>query len=218
MHARSLQSCSTVTLRTVAHRAPLSMGFFRQDYWSGLPCPPPGDLPDPGIEPESHYIYLYWQMGSLPLRSDQIRWVTQSCPTLCNPMDCNLPGSSVHGILQARLLEWVAIPFSRESSRLRDQTWVSCIAGRFFIIWATKEVVIREESSPCSGWKMPRLNSNPNSVSTGIRSPFPLSSAHPDAVSCSPMCVPGLQESRAHSGMAHLTEESELASGQVWAK
>ena len=43
--------------------------------------------------------------------------VTQSCPTLCNPMDCGLPGSSVHGILQARILEWVAIPFSRGSSR-----------------------------------------------------------------------------------------------------
>ena len=49
-----------------------------------------------------------------------------------NPMDCSPPGSSVHGILQARILEWVAIPFSRGSSLLRDQTWVSFIAGRFF--------------------------------------------------------------------------------------
>ena len=47
------------------------------------------------------------------------------------------PGSSVHGILQARILEWVAIPFSKGSSRLRDQTWVSHIAHRFFTIWAT---------------------------------------------------------------------------------
>ena len=46
-------------------------------------------------------------------------WVTLSCPALCNPMDCIPPGSSVHGILQARILEWVAIPFSRESSQLR---------------------------------------------------------------------------------------------------
>ena len=46
-------------LWTVAHQAPLSTGFFRQEHWSGLPCPPPGDLPDPGIEPVSHYIYLY---------------------------------------------------------------------------------------------------------------------------------------------------------------
>ena len=42
-----------VTLWTVAHQAPLTMGFSRQEYWSGLPCPPPGDLPDPGIKPES---------------------------------------------------------------------------------------------------------------------------------------------------------------------
>ena len=60
--------------------------------------------------------------------------VAQSCLTLCDPMDCSPPGSSVHGILQARILEWVAIPFSRESSQLRDRIWFSCIAGRFFTI------------------------------------------------------------------------------------
>ena len=49
----------------------------------------------------------------------------QSCPTLCNPMDCSPPGSSVHGILQARILEWVAMPSSRDSSQPRDQTQVS---------------------------------------------------------------------------------------------
>ena len=58
----------------------------------------------------------------------------QSCPTLCGPMDCSPPGSSVHGILQARILEWVAISFSRGSSQPRDQTWVSPIAGKFFTI------------------------------------------------------------------------------------
>ena len=60
--------------------------------------------------------------------------VTQSCPTLCDTLDCSLPGSSVHGILQARILEWVAIPFFRGSSltsQPRDQTWASHIAGRF---------------------------------------------------------------------------------------
>ena len=61
--------------------------------------------------------------------------VVQSCPTLCNPMDCNPPGSSVHGILQARILEWVAISFSRRSSWPR----VSCIACIFFIIWGTRD-------------------------------------------------------------------------------
>ena len=66
--------------------------------------------------------------------------VTQLCPTLCDPMDCSPAGSSVQGILQARTLEWVAISFSRESFPLRDQTWVSSIAGRFFTVWATRKV------------------------------------------------------------------------------
>ena len=63
--------------------------------------------------------------------------VTQSCLTPCDPMDCSLPGSSVHGILQARILEWVAMPSSRGSSWPRDLTWISCIAGRFFNLRAT---------------------------------------------------------------------------------
>ena len=54
-------------------------------------------------------------------------------------MDCNLPGSSIRGILQARILEWVAICFSRGSSPPRDRTQVSCVAGRLFTIWATRE-------------------------------------------------------------------------------
>ena len=62
--------------------------------------------------------------------------VTQSCLTLCDPMDYSLPGSSVHGILQARILEWVTITFSRGSSWHRDQTRVSYTAGRFFTIRA----------------------------------------------------------------------------------
>ena len=57
--------------------------------------------------------------------------VTQSCLTLCDPLNCSLPSSSVDEILQARILEWVAIPFSRGSSQPRDETQVSCIAGRF---------------------------------------------------------------------------------------
>ena len=60
--------------------------------------------------------------------------VAQSCPTLCNPMNYSPPGSSVHGILQARILDWVPIPFSRESSRPSDRTWVSHITGGFFTI------------------------------------------------------------------------------------
>ena len=60
--------------------------------------------------------------------------VAQSCSTLCSPMDHSPPGSSVHGLLQARILEWVAISFSRRSSQLRDQTCSSCIAGKFFTV------------------------------------------------------------------------------------
>ena len=55
-----------------------------------------------------------------------------------NPMDCSLPGSSVHGILQARILEWVAIPFSRASSQPKDWTQVSCISGRFSTVWESE--------------------------------------------------------------------------------
>ena len=63
--------------------------------------------------------------------------VAQSCPTLCNPMDHRPPGSSVHGILQTRILEWVVTAFSRGSSWPRDWTQLSCIAGGFFTVWAT---------------------------------------------------------------------------------
>ena len=75
-------------------------------------------------------------------------WLTKFCylkvkllshVQLCDPMDCSLPGFSIHGIFQARVLEWVAISFSRGSSWPRDQTQVSCIAGRRFTLWATRE-------------------------------------------------------------------------------
>ena len=77
----------------------------------------------------------------LALQWGEVKWseVSQSCPTLCDPMDCSLPGFTDHGIFQARVLEWVAIAFSRGSSQPRDRTQVSCIVGRFFILWATRE-------------------------------------------------------------------------------
>ena len=65
--------------------------------------------------------------------------ITQSCLTLCDPMDCSPPGSSVHGIFQARILEWIAIFFSRRSFQPRDRTWVSYIAVRFFTNSPTRE-------------------------------------------------------------------------------
>ena len=58
--------------------------------------------------------------------------IAKSCRTVCNCMDCNPPGSSVHGILPERILEWVTISFSRGSSQLRDRTCISCLPGRFF--------------------------------------------------------------------------------------
>ena len=64
--------------------------------------------------------------------------VAQSCPPLCDPMDCSPSVSSVHGIGQARILEWVAILFFKGSSLARDQNWVSCIAGGFFTVSATR--------------------------------------------------------------------------------
>ena len=70
--------------------------------------------------------------------------VTQSRPTLCNPLDCSLPGSSVLGILQARILEWVAIPFCRGSSQHRDRIQVSRTLGRLFTFWATREACCKE--------------------------------------------------------------------------
>ena len=129
------ESCLTLAAPwTVAHQAPLSKGSSRQEYWSGLSFPTPGYLPDQGLDlgfphcrqiPTDlrHQRSLYIYIGDL---------VTESCPTLCDPMDCSLPGSSLYGILQARVQEWVAIAFSRGSSWPRDRTWVSCIPGRRF--------------------------------------------------------------------------------------
>ena len=67
--------------------------------------------------------------------------VAQSCPTLCDPMDCSLPGFSVHGIFQARILEWIAIPISKGTSQPRDQTLVSCIAGKILYRLSYSEVI-----------------------------------------------------------------------------
>ena len=80
---------------TVSCQTPLSMGFFRQEYWRRELFPSTGNLPSPGV-------------------------------------NCSLPDSSIHGILHARILEWVAYPFSRGSSQPRNWTGVSCIVGRFF--------------------------------------------------------------------------------------
>ena len=88
---------------TAAGQAPLTMGLSRQEYWSGCPCPPPGDLPTQGSNPDLSHC----------------RWILYHLSHQGSP----------------RILEWVAYPFSRGSSQPRNQTRVSCIAGRFFITW-----------------------------------------------------------------------------------
>ena len=94
-------------------------------------------------------VKIYLTMEEKYLLELMINWnmfvcceVAQLSPTLCDPMDCNLSGSSIHGIFQVRILEWIAISFSRRSSWPRDWTQVSCIVGRClcFTIWAIREV------------------------------------------------------------------------------
>ena len=114
---------------TVARQALLSMEFSRQEYWGRLPFSPLGDLPNPEIEPVS----LALQADSLPSElpgkpfNYYLVLVAQSYPTLCDPIDNSPPGSSVHGISQARIREPVVISFSRGSCQPRDQTSISCI-------------------------------------------------------------------------------------------
>ena len=91
------------------------------------------------------HMYIMYDWVNKPLKESE---VAQSCPTCCDPMDCSLPGFSVHGILQARVLEWVTISFFRGSSQTRDQTRVSHIGGRRFNLWATKEAT--KQAIKCS--------------------------------------------------------------------
>ena len=110
-----------VTLWTIACQAPLPLEFSRQESWSGLPCPPPGDLPDPGMETVSltsldfagrfFITSATWEAPSFCTMLCYAKSL-QSCPTLCDPIDGSPPGSAIPGILQARTLEWVAVSFS----------------------------------------------------------------------------------------------------------
>ena len=98
--------CLFSTPWTVAHQAPLSMGFSRQEYWSGLPCPPPGDLPNPGIKTSSPVtpalqvdsLQLSHRGSPYPLFSS----VAQSCLPLCSPMDGGAWWTLVHGVAKSR--------------------------------------------------------------------------------------------------------------------
>ena len=86
-------------------------------------------------------------------------FVTQLCPTLCDPVDCSLPGSSIHGILQARILEWVAIPFSRGSSQLRDRTHVSC-----FLHWQVGSLPLAPPGKPQLCTHCPAIGSSKHTL------------------------------------------------------
>ena len=132
-YAQSLQSCPTLceTMYCVAHQTPLSMGFPRQEYWSGLPYPPPGDLPNTGMEPKSS-VSPALQADSLWLS----HWespvhvyccccvVVRSCLALCNPLDSSVPGllvpyhlldfaqTFVHWVCDAIQLSYPLLPLS----------------------------------------------------------------------------------------------------------
>ena len=95
--------------------------------------------------------------------------VAQLCPTLCNPKGCSVPGSSIRGILQVRILEWVPIPFSKGSFQPKDRTHVSQISGRFSTIWATREAHLNEK------WKWSRSVVSDSSRPHGLTPWTPLS-------------------------------------------
>ena len=106
--SRSVVSDSVIPW-AVAYQAPLSMEFSRQEYWSGLPFPSPGDLPDPGIEPRSPALQEDSLLSELPGKPTLVPHnvtIGQLCRTLCDPID-----DTVYGFLQARILEWVAFLF-----------------------------------------------------------------------------------------------------------
>ena len=131
VHACVLSCFSRVqlfsTIWTAVRQAPLSVGFSRQEYWSGLACSPPENLPDPGIKPRSpaspalaagFFITSTTWEALIHIQFNSVQSLAaaakslQSCPTLCDSIDSSPPGSPIPGILQARTLEWVAVSFS----------------------------------------------------------------------------------------------------------
>ena len=169
--------CSVIwllgTLWTGAHRVPQSMGFSRNECCSELPCSHPGDLPNPGMQPT--FLLSPALAGGFFITSAtwEAYWSRVNYSVVFHslqPMDCCPPGSSVHRILQARVLEWVAIPFSRGSSWLRDQTQVCHLAGRLFKVWVTSACVLSffspvrlfESLEKLAVWKNANYNIHPH--------------------------------------------------------
>ena len=121
------------------------IGLFSLTTYFSFPdsCPTPKPSPGPHeaiLSDLNISVSISFYCFTTHSKSEKKGLVTQSHPILWDPRDYSLPDSSVHGILQARILEWVAIPFSRGSSWSRDRTLVSRTAGRFFTICATREV------------------------------------------------------------------------------
>ena len=134
---------------TVAYLAPLSMEWIpqaREVQWVAISfsrgSSRPGDWTQ--VCCTAGRLFTNWD----PRKTLQKKvLVAQSCPTLCDPMGCSFSGSSLHGIFQANILEWVTIPFSRGSFWPRDWTWVSCNAGWFYTIWAIEDIIHHEKKS-----------------------------------------------------------------------
>ena len=126
--------------------------------------------------------------------------VTQSCPTLCDPIDCSLPGSSVHGLLQATVQEWVVISFSRGSSQPRDQTQVSCIAGGLFTTEPPGKPILCVPDLLPIPWFL--LLSSIRSSDSEPRDPSNLQKAGGFFLSCS---IPGAQSRWLILLLCHLT-------------
>ena len=142
-----------------AHQDPPSLGFSRQEQWSGLPFPSPmhesekskwsrSVMSDPQRPTRSWTATFqappsmgfsrqeYWSWVPLPSLSEWVsEWVSENLSVVSN----SLQPIQLHGILQARILEWVVFPFSRGSFQPKDQTQVSSIAGGFFTSWFTRE-------------------------------------------------------------------------------
>ena len=120
-------------------------------------------LPDfPGGSDGKASAYNAGDPGSIPgsgRSGERKKEKSLSHVRLWNPMDCSPPGSSIHGIFQARVLEWVAISFSRGPSQPRDRTQVSCIADRHFTLWATRKSSLLEKEmatySSILAWNIP---------------------------------------------------------------
>ena len=126
------------------------------------------------VMPSNHLI-LFHPLLVPPLVFPSITSsITQSCPTLCDLMEYSPPGSSVCGVFQARILEWVAISFSRGSSQPWDRTQVSCIAGRCFNLWATREGSFQMSQLFTSGGQSVGVSASASVLSMNIQDWFPL--------------------------------------------